>query len=76
MIRPPRHNQVSNNVAYDVIGHCFYLEDGVEELNTISYNLAAHIHWMGDPVSSYYGQTADWVYEYRYNYRRYRYIHG
>ena len=35
---------VSGNVAFDVIGHCYYLEDGVEELNTIAYNLAAHIH--------------------------------
>ena len=24
---------VSQNVAYDVIGYCYYLEDGVEERN-------------------------------------------
>jgi hypothetical protein len=35
---------VSENVAYDVKGFCFYLEDGVEENNTISFNLASHIH--------------------------------
>ena len=31
-----------------VTGHCYYLEDGVEEFNTLSYNLAAHIHFMGE----------------------------
>ena len=39
---------VSENVAYDVSGFCYYLEDGVEEDNTLSFNLAAHIH----PVSN------------------------
>ena len=38
---------VSENVAYDVIGFCYYLEDGVEEDNTLSFNLAAHIHTIG-----------------------------
>lgn len=38
---------VSENVAYDVTGYCYYLEDGVEEDNTISFNLAAHIHTIG-----------------------------
>ena len=43
------HNTtVSENVAFDISGHCYYLEDGVEEDNTISFNLAAHIH----PVSN------------------------
>ena len=40
---------VTENVGYDVSGYCYYLEDGIEEDNTISYNLAAHIH----PVSNY-----------------------
>ena len=40
---------VSQTVAYDAIGHCFYLEDGVEEHNTIEYNLAAHVHFIGAP---------------------------
>jgi hypothetical protein len=35
---------VSENVAYDVTGYCYYLEDGVETRNMISYNLGAHIH--------------------------------
>ena len=37
---------VSENVAYDVVGYCYYLEDGVETKNTISFNLAAHIHML------------------------------
>ena len=35
---------VSENVAYDVIGFCYYLEDGVETNNTLSFNLVAHVH--------------------------------
>jgi len=35
---------VSRNVAFDITGHAYYVEDGVEEDNTISFNLAAHIH--------------------------------
>jgi hypothetical protein len=38
---------VTENVAYDVTGYCYYLEDGVEENNTLSFNLAAHIHAIG-----------------------------
>lgn len=43
---------VSQNVAYDVTGHCYYLEDGVETHNVIEYNLAAHIHFLGPPPRS------------------------
>lgn len=38
---------VSRNVAYDVLGHCYYLEDGVEEDNEVSFNLAARIKYFG-----------------------------
>jgi hypothetical protein len=41
---------VSENVGFDVIGYCYYLEDGVEEANTLSYNLAAHIHVLSYPA--------------------------
>jgi len=42
------HNlTVTENVGYDVTGYCYYLEDGVEEDNTLSFNLAAHIHYLG-----------------------------
>eukprot|EP00475_Leptophrys_vorax_P012438 TRINITY_DN1888_c0_g1_i1.p1 TRINITY_DN1888_c0_g1~~TRINITY_DN1888_c0_g1_i1.p1 ORF type:complete len:1154 (-),score=257.11 TRINITY_DN1888_c0_g1_i1:36-3497(-) len=59
------HNSlVSENVAFDAIGHCYYLEEGVEENNTFSYNLGAHIHFLGDnqnisqgTFGSFYSQT-------------------
>lgn len=38
---------VTRNVAFDVIGHCYYLESGNEETNEISYNLGAHVHTIG-----------------------------
>jgi hypothetical protein len=41
---------VSENVAYDITGYCYYLEDGVEVNNTLSFNLAAHIHFIGNPA--------------------------
>jgi hypothetical protein len=41
---------LDDNVAYDAIGHCFYLEDGTEERNTLSSNLAAHVHFIGSPA--------------------------
>lgn len=47
----------SENVAFDVIGYCYYLEDGVEENNTLSYNLGAHIHMIGDEPPRGGGQT-------------------
>jgi hypothetical protein len=35
------HNVVvEGNVAYNSIGHCFFIEDSVEQNNTFSYNLA------------------------------------
>jgi hypothetical protein len=43
---------VSQNVAYDVSGYCFYLEDGVEEENRIEFNLVAHVHFLGTPARS------------------------
>jgi len=34
------HNTlVDNNVAYDILGHCYFFEDGVEEGNTMTNNL-------------------------------------
>jgi len=53
---------LSENVAYDVTGYCYYLEDGVEEDNTLSYNLAAHIHYLGEAAYGG-GQTTPLVYE-------------
>eukprot|EP00934_Nitzschia_sp_Nitz4_P002604 Nitzschia sp. Nitz4//scaffold396_size11502//5699//11254//NITZ4_009037-RA/size11502-snap-gene-0.7-mRNA-1//-1//CDS//3329550271//2594//frame0 len=41
---------VTENVAYNASGFCYYLEDGVEEENILSFNLAAHIHVIGSPA--------------------------
>ncbi len=35
---------VTRNVAFNAWGHCYYLEEGVEENNTLSFNLGANIH--------------------------------
>ena len=37
-------SEVSRNVAYDAIGHCYYLEDGSEQDNMFKFNLGAYIH--------------------------------
>jgi hypothetical protein len=50
---------VSENVAYDVTGYCYYLEDGVEEENTLSFNLAAFIHAIGPETPSGNAQTTN-----------------
>ena len=50
---------LSQNVAYDITGHAFYLEDGVEERNRIEFNLAAHVHVIGTPASSSGQQCED-----------------
>lgn len=42
---------ITRNVAYNITGHCYYLEDGVEENNTISYNLAALVKVIGKPAA-------------------------
>jgi hypothetical protein len=35
--------QVHNNVTYNIVGHCFFMEDGIEHGNTFSKNLAIQI---------------------------------
>jgi hypothetical protein len=50
---------VTENVAYDVTGYCYYLEDGVERFNTLSYNLAAHIHTIGPDIATGSGHTTN-----------------
>ncbi|EFA79241.1 hypothetical protein PPL_07659 [Heterostelium album PN500] len=42
---------VEQNTAFDATGHCYYIEDGVEENNTIAYNLAAYVHTIGKPAA-------------------------
>jgi hypothetical protein len=58
--------RLSRNVAYDVIGHAIYLQDGVEEENVIEHNLVAHVHFIGPPVvgtTNLYAQYLSEVYE-------------
>ncbi len=45
---------ISANVAHDVTGHCYYLENGVEELNTFSYNLASLVHPLFGGASNFF----------------------
>ena len=42
---------LSENVAFNAFGSCFYLEDGVEESNVLRYNLAAHVKPIGAPAA-------------------------
>eukprot|EP01113_Clastostelium_recurvatum_P021132 TRINITY_DN2500_c0_g2_i1.p1 TRINITY_DN2500_c0_g2~~TRINITY_DN2500_c0_g2_i1.p1 ORF type:complete len:464 (+),score=89.00 TRINITY_DN2500_c0_g2_i1:87-1478(+) len=35
--------KLTENTAYNAIGHCYFLEDGVEENNTISFNQANNL---------------------------------
>ena len=35
---------LSRNVGFNISGHCFYLEDGVEENNVFEYNAVAHVN--------------------------------
>lgn len=44
--------RISGNVAFDITGSCYYLEDGVEEENLFEYNLAAFVHPIGTPARS------------------------
>ncbi|KAG1681196.1 hypothetical protein FOA52_015639 [Chlamydomonas sp. UWO 241] len=45
------HNLVlTDNVAFHAAGHCYYLEDGVEEHNRFEHNLAAFVHVIGSPA--------------------------
>lgn len=32
-------SQVKNTVGYDTLGHCFFLEDGIEQRNVFYHNL-------------------------------------
>ena len=55
-------SHVQLNAAFDVVGHCFYLEDGVEERNIIEGNLAAHIHFLISPeTASSAGIAEGWI---------------
>lgn len=57
-------SRIANNVAYDAIGHCYYSgEDGVEEKNTLAFNLGAHVHFLGYPMTTTGSQYMSTVYQ-------------
>jgi len=56
--------QLTNNVAFHVAGHAFYLEDGVEEACWLQRNLAAYVHVIGTPAAGW-GQEGTMSYEAR-----------
>lgn len=51
--------RLSENTAYNAIGHCYFLEDGVEEDNIIEYNQAAFVHALGPYVNPSIGANGD-----------------
>ena len=42
---------ITENVAFNATGSCYYVEDGVEENNTFSYNMAAYVKTIGKAAS-------------------------
>ena len=51
--------RLSRNVAFNVTGMCYYLEDGVEENNLFEYNLAAHVTPIYRPANGGWGQGGE-----------------
>ena len=49
-------------MAFNVSGHCYYLEDGVEEHNNFEYNLAVHIKPIFESARGF-GQIGTQYYE-------------
>jgi len=61
VIHGTNSTNVISNVAYNVSGMAFYLEDGVEENNKLRYNLAAYVHPIMQPANgiSHFGTGLD-----------------
>ncbi|KAI9034510.1 G8 domain-containing protein [Hyaloraphidium curvatum] len=57
--------RVHENTAYDATGHCYFIEDGVEENNEFHWNFGAHVHSIGPSVTPFlgvfYDQYTPWV---------------
>ncbi len=52
--------RVSRNIAYNINGMGYYLEDGVEENNLLEYNLAAFVHPIFRPARGYGDQNGEY----------------
>ena len=42
---------ITENVAFNATGSCFYIKDGVEENNVFSHNLVAHVRPIGEAAA-------------------------
>jgi hypothetical protein len=62
-IHASKNIRVLRNVAYDVTGHCYYLEDGVEENNSFMFNLGAFVKSIGGYHVKGAGQGGTTVYQ-------------
>ena len=58
VIQGTNATQVTQNVAYDIVGNAFCFMDGAEERNNLSFNLAAYIHWLGPEPASIAGRES------------------
>ena len=58
-------SRVSRNTAFDVLGHCYYIEDGVEENNLYEFNFAGYIKPLVeiDFYANGYGQDGVTIYQ-------------
>ena len=52
---------VEHNVAYNVMGHAFFIEDGIETGNTIQYNLGVFIKTSSSLLITDVTPAAFWV---------------
>eukprot|EP01129_Flabellula_baltica_P004624 TRINITY_DN1621_c0_g1_i1.p1 TRINITY_DN1621_c0_g1~~TRINITY_DN1621_c0_g1_i1.p1 ORF type:complete len:1091 (-),score=249.93 TRINITY_DN1621_c0_g1_i1:37-3309(-) len=59
VVHGTNNTRVLRNIAYNVWGMSFYLEDGVEEKNIFMYNLAAHTHPILKPADGGWGQEGE-----------------
>eukprot|EP01094_Clydonella_sp_ATCC50884_P004567 TRINITY_DN13609_c0_g1_i1.p1 TRINITY_DN13609_c0_g1~~TRINITY_DN13609_c0_g1_i1.p1 ORF type:complete len:1433 (-),score=246.70 TRINITY_DN13609_c0_g1_i1:56-4168(-) len=55
VIHGTHNTRVSRNVAFDATGHCFYIEDGVEEGSLLEHNAAIHVN----PITAEPGVPTD-----------------
>ena len=55
------NNTYVDNVAYDVQGHCYFIEDGDEAYNNITHNIAALVHVSTSNLNTDLTPAAFWV---------------
>ena len=56
------HNLLAfNNVAFDIMGHCFFLEDGIESGNIIDSNIAIGVKASSSLLNTDLWAAAFWI---------------